>query len=620
MDDNYLKAVKLFENEKYNDAKVICQKILEIDPKEPKTLLLITSIALKLNRIDKALEIINYTIKLYPSLPEAYYNRANIFYNEKKYEQAETDLNEAIKINNKYIESINLKGLILINQDKFDEAESCFKKIIEIDPKNIITKYNLAKFYRNKGDNKKYYELLNEIKKQNKMYNFVYGDYIFSKKLICNWDNINNEIKELKNLIKNNKKVSYSFQILSLFDEPDIQLKNSQIENEIYSKNTHINLKNIEIHKKNKIRVGYFSSDFYKHATSRLIARVLELHNKNKFEVFGFYLSNKKDDMHNRILKTFDKFFYCANENDLKIVDLARQNQIDIAVDLKGYINNNRFSIFENRCAPIQINYLGFPGTTGSLNMDYIIADKNLITKDEEKYYTEKIIYFPNSYQPNDNTRILPPKKLLKSNYGLPEEKIILCSFNDTYKITKEIFDIWINILQKNKNTVLWLLSNSETFEKNIANYVSSKNIDVSRIIFAHPTNSKEHIQRLSLADIFLDSYPCCGHTTASDAIWAEVPLITIKGKTFASRVASSLLNNIGLSELISSSFNEYYNLVCDLVLNKKKLLNIKNKLKENKLKKTLFNSEEYTKNLERAYMETYENKLKKLPNKNIYL
>ncbi len=620
MDDNYLKAVKLFENEKYNDAKVICQKILEIDPKEPKTLLLITSIALKLNRIDKALEIINYTIKLYPSLPEAYYNRANIFYNEKKYEQAERDLNEAIKINNKYIESINLKGLILINQDKFDEAESCFKKIIEIDPKNIITKYNLAKFYRNKGDNKKYYELLNEIKKQNKMYNFVYGDYIFSKKLICNWDNINNEIKELKNLIKNNKKVSYSFQILSLFDEPDIQLKNSRIENEIYSKNTHINLKNIEIHKKNKIRVGYFSSDFYKHATSRLIARVLELHNKNKFEVFGFYLSNKKDDMHNRILKTFDKFFYCANENDLKIVDLARQNQIDIAVDLKGYINNNRFSIFENRCAPIQINYLGFPGTTGSLNMDYIIADKDLITKDEEKYYTEKIIYFPNSYQPNDNTRILPPKKLLKSNYGLPEEKIILCSFNDTYKITKEIFDIWINILQKNKNTVLWLLSNSETFEKNIANYVSSKNIDVSRIIFAHPTNSKEHIQRLSLADIFLDSYPCCGHTTASDAIWAEVPLITIKGKTFASRVASSLLNNIGLSELISSSFNEYYNLVCDLVLNKKKLLNIKNKLKENKLKKTLFNSEEYTKNLERAYMETYENKLKKLPNKNIYL
>ena len=379
-------------------------------------------------------------------------------------------------------------------------------------------------------------------------------------------------------------------------------------------------MKNIEIHKKNKIRVGYFSSDFYKHATSRLIARVLELHNKNKFEVFGFYLSNKKDDMHNRILKTFDKFFYCANENDLKIVDLARQNQIDIAVDLKGYINNNRFSIFENRCAPIQINYLGFPGTTGSLNMDYIIADKNLITKDEEKYYTEKIIYFPNSYQPNDNTRILPPKKLLKSNYGLPEEKIIMCSFNDTYKITKEIFDIWINILQKNKNTVLWLLSNSETFEKNIANYVSSKNIDVSRIIFAHPTNSKEHIQRLSLADIFLDSYPCCGHTTASDAIWAEVPLITIKGKTFASRVASSLLNNIGLSELISSSFNEYYNLVCDLVLNKKKLLNIKNKLKENKLKKTLFNSEEYTKNLERAYMETYENKLKKLPNKNIYL
>lgn len=620
MDDNYLKAVKLFENEKYNDAKVICQKILEIDPKEPKTLLLITSIALKLNRIDKALEIINYTIKLYPSLPEAYYNRANIFYNEKKYEQAETDLNEAIKINNKYIESINLKGLILINQDKFDEAESCFKKIIEIDPKNITTKYNLAKFYRNKGDNKKYYELLNEIKKQNKMYNFVYGDYIFSKKLICNWDNINNEIKELKNLIKNNKRVSYSFQILSLFDEPDIQLKNSRIENEIYSKNTHINLKNIEIHKKNKIRVGYFSSDFYKHATSRLIARVLELHNKNKFEVFGFYLSNKKDDMHNRILKTFDKFFYCANENDLKIVDLARQNQIDIAVDLKGYINNNRFSIFENRCAPIQINYLGFPGTTGSLNMDYIIADKNLITKDEEKYYTEKIIYFPNSYQPNDNTRILPTKKLLKSNYGLPEEKIIMCSFNDTYKITKEIFDIWINILQKNKNTVLWLLSNSETFEKNIANYVSSKNIDVSRIIFAHPTNSKEHIQRLSLADIFLDSYPCCGHTTASDAIWAEVPLITIKGKTFASRVASSLLNNIGLSELISSSFNEYYNLVCDLVLNKKKLLNIKNKLKENKLKKTLFNSEEYTKNLERAYMETYENKLKKLPNKNIYL
>jgi len=324
--------------------------------------------------------------------------------------------------------------------------------------------------------------------------------------------------------------------------------------------------------------------------------------------------------MHERIKKSFDKFFYCGNDTNKKIIYLARQSQIDIAVDLKGYINNNRFSIFENKCAPIQINYLGYPGTTGSLNMDYIIADRNLISKSEEKYYTEKIIYLPNSYQPNDNTKITPFKKILKSDFNLPENKIILCSFNNTYKITQEIFDIWIRILQKNPNTVLWLLSNSEIFEKNILNYACSRNIDSSRIIYAKPTNNIDHMERLRLADLFLDSYPCCGHTTASDALWVGLPLITIKGKTFASRVASSLLNNIGLDEMITSSLDEYYYLACDLISNEDRLFSIKNKLKENKLKKSLFNSEEYARDLERAYIEVYENKLKKLPNKNFYL
>ena len=620
MNENYLKAVKLFENEKYDDAKIVCQKILKENPKELRTLLLITSIAFKLNKIDKALEIIDYTIKLYPSIPEAYFNRAYINFNEKNFEHSVVDLNKAINLNEKYIEAINLKGIIFNKQDKINDAESCFKKIIDIDPKNIITKYNLAKLYRNKGDNEKYLDLLKEILKQDKMHDFIYGDYIFAKKLVCNWENIDKEVKELKSLINDNKKVSHTFQILPLFDEPDIQLKNSKIENQIYTNNISNRLKSIKIIKKNKIRVGYFSPDFYAHATCDLISRVLELHDKNKFETFGFNLSNKKDKIHNRILKTFDKFFYLSNETDVKIVNLARQNQIDIAIDLKGYINNNRFSIFENRCAPIQINYLGYPGTTGSSNIDYLIADKDLITPDEEKYYTEKIIYFPNSYQPNDNTKIISDKKLLKSNFGLPEENFILCSFNDTYKITQEIFDVWINILKKNEKTVLWLLSSSKLFEKNILEYTSTKKINPSRIIFAQPTNNAEHLKRLKLADLFLDSFPCCGHTTASDALWAGLPLITIKGKTFASRVASSLLNNIGLNELITSNLDEYYNLSCDLIINKNKLSNIKNKLKENKLKKTLFNSEEYTKNLEKAYKEVYEIKLKNLPIKNIYL
>ena len=450
MNENHLdKAIKLFESKKYNDAKIICQKILKDDPKEPRTLLLITSIAFRLNKINKALEIINYTIKIHPSIPEAYYNRAYILYNEKKFDLCELDLNEAIKLNDKYIQAINLKGLVFTNQNKVDEAKSCFKKIIEIDPGNILTKFNLAKLYRNTGDNINYYEVLNEIIKQDKTYDFIYGDYIFSKKLICNWNNLSQEINELKHYINNNKRMSHTFQILSLYDEPDIQLRNSKIENEIYTRNIDSYLENIVIIKKKKIRIGYFSSDFHNHATSHLIVRILELHDKKKFEIYGYYLSNKKDDMHERIKKSFDKFFYCGNDTNKKIIDLARQSQIDIAVDLKGYINNNKFSIFENKCAPIQINYLGYPGTTGSLNMDYIIADRNLISKSEEKYYTEKIIYLPNSYQPNDNTKITPFKKLLKSDFNLPKNKIILCSFNNTYKITQEIFDIWIRILQK---------------------------------------------------------------------------------------------------------------------------------------------------------------------------
>ncbi len=361
---------------------------------------------------------------------------------------------------------------------------------------------------------------------------------------------------------------------------------------------------------KKKIKLGYFSSDFKGHAVATLIKSLFINHDKDKFELYGFNLSDKnlKENIDEKIVENFKDFFDCYKKEDFEIKKLCKSLSIDIAIDLNGYTKESRSSIFRNKCAPIQINYLGFPGTMGDEVYDYIIADKTVIPEEDMKNYSEKIIFMPNSFFPNSFKNEHFETDLKKSEFLLPNDKFVFCCFNNLIKINEFIIDVWSEILNSSKNSILWLSIPPNTKQnRNILNEFNKRKVDLSRIFFSDKIEYQKYLERFKLADLFLDTYPYCGHTTSIEALNAGLPVLTLQGKSFQNRVSASLLKNLNLKELITTNNKEYIKLALDLYKDQEKLKFIKSKLIKQKELSRVFNNKIYTKNLEKAYHEAYD-------------
>jgi len=360
--------------------------------------------------------------------------------------------------------------------------------------------------------------------------------------------------------------------------------------------------------KPKRLRIGYFSTDFKEHPVAYLIAKVLEQHNRNSFEVFGYSLyGSKKSSMRQRLTNSFDYFFDAKDISDKDVALKAREDGIDIAIDLNGYTQNARPVIFAYRAAPIQINYLGYPGTLGADFMDYIVADKYLIPPNTEKYFNEKKLYLPNTYMPTDDTRKLSEKCISRGDMGLPDNAFVFCCFNNNYKITSSEFNIWMGLLNKVDESVLWLRESNQFSQLNIKNEAKKRKVDPSRIVFADKAPMDEHLARQKLADLFIDTFAFNAHTTATEALWAGLPVVTKTGQGFAARVAGSLLNAVGLPELIAENEKGYEEIILELATNPKKLTQLKEKLNHNLFSTPLFNTRKYTNHLETAYQMAYD-------------
>jgi predicted O-linked N-acetylglucosamine transferase (SPINDLY family) len=338
------------------------------------------------------------------------------------------------------------------------------------------------------------------------------------------------------------------------------------------------------------------------------MAELFELHDKNQFEIVGFSFGPTANDwMRQRLEKSFDQFIEVGSKSDVEVAKLSRDLNIDIAVDLKGFTQDARTGIFSYRAAPIQVNYLGYPGTMGADYIDYIIADKTLIPLDAQSSYTEKVVYLPNSYQVNDRKRIISDRQFTRQELGLPEDRFVFCCFNNNFKILPATFTSWMRILKAVDGGVLWLFRENPRAVDNLKKEAEKQGIPADRLVFAGRLPLPEHLARHRQADLFLDTFPYNAHTTASDALWAGLPVLTLTGQSFASRVAASLLNAIGLSELITNTQEEYEALAIELAKNPKKLADIKLRLANNRLTAPLFDTPLFTKNLESAYLRMYE-------------
>ncbi len=350
-----------------------------------------------------------------------------------------------------------------------------------------------------------------------------------------------------------------------------------------------------------KIRIGYLSNDFHDHATALLLVEVIERHDRTRFEIVAY--SYGKDDgrgMRQRLERAFDRFVDIRHESIAESSDAINRDGVDILVDLKGFTRHTRTEILSFRPAPIQVNYLGFPGTLGGSLCDYIVTDRFLTPPSVASEFSEAFAYMPDTYQPHG--RQTPPgPPPTRSQVGLPEEGFVFCCFNQSHKVTPAIFDRWCSLLSHCPGSVLWLL-HDRTAIGNLRNAAMMRGVVPQRLIFAEHVSQQEHLARLQLADLALDTLPYNSHTTASDALWAGVPLVTCPGETFASRVAGSLLQAVGLPELITEDLTEYFSLAYCLATEPTRLAQVKAKLLDNRLTTALFDVERYTRHLERLY------------------
>ncbi|MBT4203610.1 MAG: hypothetical protein HOE17_03420, partial [Rhodobiaceae bacterium] len=521
-----------------------------------------------------------------------------------------------------YAQAHNNYGIALDALGDQSAADKFYKKAISIKPNYAAAYANHAELLT---DLKQFNEALSSFKyaiKLNPNINFALGNFLNTKMHLCIWDNLSSNLKEIQEKIINREKVIDPFSLLALIDDPELQkITADNYVSELYPKIQFIyKLKTNPKYK--KIRIGYFSADFREHPVSALTAELYESHNRNKFEIYAFSFGpDTNDEMNLRIKAGVDHFYDVHTMSHKDVVNLSRSMKIDIAINLGGHTKYSRTGIFAMQAAPIQVNYLGYPGTMGGDYMDYLIADHELIPKDKQYCYSEKIVYLPNSYMVNDTKNKASKRLFSREECGLPKDGFIFCCFNNHYKITPDIFIRWMRILSKVDGSILWLNEGNEIANKNLKIQAEKYNIDESRIIFAQRLNLREeHLNRIQLADLFLDTTPYNAHATTSDALQMGLPVLTFKGNSFVSRVASSLINSVNLPELITTNLEQYESLAIQLAKNPKELKSIKEKLLNNLPYSSLYDTALYVKHLESAYLKMYERLKKDLNPDHIYV
>jgi predicted O-linked N-acetylglucosamine transferase (SPINDLY family) len=338
-----------------------------------------------------------------------------------------------------------------------------------------------------------------------------------------------------------------------------------------------------------------------------LIAGLFEIHDRSRFEVMGIsYGRDDGSEIRARTVRAFDRFYDISSDDDRRVAGLITELEVDIAIDLTGYANDKRTEILARRPAPIQVTYLGYPGTSGADFIDYIIADPIVLPFDQQPWYTEKIVHLPETYQVNDSTRSLLAAPG-RAQAGLPDDGFVFCCFNNSWKINAPVFDIWMRLLRQVNGSVLWLLRPNRVVIDNLRKEARARGVDPVRLVFAPPLDLPEHLARHQLADLFLDTLPYNAHTTASDSLWAGVPIVTMLGKTFAGRVAASTLNAIGLSELVTRNLAQYEELALYLASDLPSLQSIRTKLAANRTTHPLFDSDRFRRHIEAAYSRMWE-------------
>jgi protein O-GlcNAc transferase len=602
---NYGKTISNLN--RHDEAMILYDKALSLEPNYAQAALNKGAALKELGRYEEAIAFAESAIKLNPKLVEGWINKGAALHELKRYEEAIAHYDQALSLKPEYHEAWCNKGAALHELKRYEEAIAHYDQSLSLKPE-----YHEA--WCNKGDAlqelKQYEEAIAHYDQALSLKNdidWLHGALVHAKMNICSWFGVADSCKNIIKKVLASKKVAVPFALLALIDDASLHKKSAEMYvQDIYPFNPALGPIPART-SSTKIRIGYFSADFKNHPVSILTAEMFELHDKNNYEIFAFsFGSDDKGPMRLRLRQAFNQFIDVSNMSEIEIAKLSRELKIDIGVDLGGHTSDSRTAIFSYRAAPIQISYIGYLGTMGAPYIDYILADKTLIPDELQRFYSEKIAYLP-SYQANDRKRITSDRIFTRHELGLPEKGFVFCCFNSNYKILPATFDGWARILKAVAGSVLLLYAENQWAETNLKKEAEARGINCAKIVFGKRMSAEEYLARYRVCDLFLDTFPYNAGTTASDALWSGVPVLTLIGQSFASRIAASLLNAIGLPELVTCTQEEYEALAIELALNTKKLADIKLKLAKNRLSAPLFDTPLFTKNLEAAYIQMHE-------------
>jgi predicted O-linked N-acetylglucosamine transferase (SPINDLY family) len=558
---------------RFDDALVAYAKALELKAGLAESWTGRGAVLIGLEQFDDALEAFDRAMDIKSDLPEAWFGRGNALYNLSQYEEALTALDRALELKPNFAQAWLTRGLAAQALMKHDQAFLSYHQALTLEPD----------------------------------LDYVEGYRLLTKLYLCDWTELEVETAQLLSRLRAGATLSTPFTLLPIPSTAADQLQCAQH----YVKDLPVfpRVWLGERYSHDRIRVAYLSADFRDHAVAHLAAGLFENHNKSRFEITAISIGSAQDSaIRRRLENAFEHFVDVGGKTDEEIADLIRNYEVDIAVDLMGHTQHSRLGILGRRPAPIQVHYLGYAGTLGTNYIDYVLADSMVVPEEQRAFYTEQVVWLPDSYLANDNKRAISRDTPTRQECGLPEGGFVFCSFNNAYKISPKMFPLWMRLLRAVPNSVIWLSQASAIAMNNLDREAERYGVSRERLIFAAKVeNISDHLARQRQADLFLDTLPYNAHTTASDALWAGLPVLTCLGETFAGRVAASLLKAVGLPELITTSLEDYEALALKLAREPTLLAAIKAKLANNRDTCPLFDTARFTRHIEAAYTTMWE-------------
>ncbi|HLX24657.1 MAG TPA: tetratricopeptide repeat protein [Usitatibacter sp.] len=553
---------------------------------------------------DEALQDYDRAISLNPSLAEAHNNRGVVLRELKRNAEALQAYDRAIAVRPGFWQAHSNRGALLGDMGRHAEALESQERAIALRPgfteawiRRGITQRDLGRHAESLGS-------LTRAMQIDPAFDWLEGQWLHAKMRLYDWKDFSANAGRLARRIEAGERATLPFPLIALPGSPALQRTCAETWVRARLRPKHPVSEMPMRAKGGRLRIGYFSANYSEHAVAYLIADLLEQHDRSSFEVTAFSFGpDTGDAMRKRVESAAERFVDIRDRTDEAVARLARELEIDVAVDLMGFTEDSRSGIFALRAAPVQVSYLGYPGTMGAEFIDYLIADATVVPEAEEAFYAERIIRMPGSYQVNGH-RPISDRVFTREGQGLPQSGFVFCCFNNNYKITPSTFDSWMRILGRVEGSVLWVLGDNETAMRNLRGEAERRGIAASRLVFANRLPLAEYIARYRLADLFLDTLPYNAHSTASDALWSGLPVITRAGDTFAGRVGASLLHAVGLPELITETVAQYEDLAAHLATQPDAMRDVRRRLEENRLSMPLFDAPRFARDLEAAYRE----------------